>query len=138
LPAIFPVIAATPAMPACTIPSGFADRLPPRLRAGRLQAIAAEDHYLRVHTDLGSDLVLMRIGDAATLLESLPGARVHRSWWVARDAVTGSRSTNGNIMLELACGLDVPVSRAAKRDLAADGWFEGVRTAGGGRPEKMS
>ena len=138
LPVISPAAAAMSAMPACTMPSAFADRLPLRLRAGRLQAIAAEDHYLRVHTDLGSDLVLMRIGDAAALLETLPGARVHRSWWVARGAVTGSRSTNGNIMLELAGGLEVPVSRSAKRDLAADGWFEGMRAAAGGRPAQMS
>lgn len=128
--ALSPAPGATSAGPACTMPPAFADRLPPRLRAGRLQAIAAEDHYLRVHTDLGSDLVLMRIGDAAALLETLPGARVHRSWWVARDAVKGSRSTNGNIMLELAGGLEVPVSRSAKRDLAADGWFECVPKRG--------
>jgi DNA-binding LytR/AlgR family response regulator len=126
-PALSPATAIMSAVPACTMPPAFADRLPPRLRAGRLQAIAAEDHYLRVHTDLGNDLVLMRIGDAAALLATLPGARVHRSWWVARDAVTGSRSTNGNIMLELAGGLEVPVSRSAKRDLAADGWFEAAR-----------
>lgn len=124
---LLPATAVMSAVPARTMPPAFADRLPPRLRAGRLQAIAAEDHYLRVHTDLGNDLVLMRIGDAAALLETLPGARVHRSWWVARDAVTGSRSTNGNIMLELAGGLEVPVSRSAKRDLAADGWFEAAR-----------
>lgn len=122
-PALSPAIPAMPAVPSWAMPAAFAERLPPRLRAGKLQAIAAEDHYLRVHTDLGNDLVLMRIGDAAALLETLPGARVHRSWWVARDAVTGSRSTNGNIMLELAGGLEVPVSRSAKRDLAADGWF---------------
>jgi DNA-binding LytR/AlgR family response regulator len=137
-PALSPATAVISAVPACTMPPAFADRLPPRLRAGRLQAIAAEDHYLRVHTDLGNDLVLMRIGDAAALLEPLPGARVHRSWWVARDAVTGSRSTNGNIMLELAGGLEVPVSRSAKRDLAADGWFEGVLAGGSNRPVQSS
>lgn len=109
--------------PVATMPPAFAERLPLKLRAGRLRAIAAEDHYLRVHTDLGSDLVLMRMADAAALLAGVAGARVHRSWWVAKDAVTGSRSRNGDVTLELAGGLEVPVSRAAKGVLAAAGWF---------------
>lgn len=109
--------------PPAAMPSAFAERLPLKLRAGRLWAIEAEDHYLRVHTDLGSDLVLMRMADAAALLEALPGARVHRSWWVAKDAVTGSRSRNGDVVLEVEGGLEVPVSRGAKARLAAAGWF---------------
>lgn len=134
LPLRAPVVATIQAKPPDGMPPAFADRLPPKLRAGRLRAVEADDHYLRVHTDLGSDLVLMRIGDAAALLESLPGARVHRSWWVARDAVTGSRNINGNILLELAGGLAVPVSRTARRELAADGWFDDARASGSGRP----
>ncbi len=93
-------------------------------------AIATEDQYLRAHTNLGSDLVVMRIDDAAILLEALPGARVHRSWRFARDTTTGSRSTNRNTMLEVTDDVEVQVSCAAKRDLAADGWFETARYGG--------
>ncbi|MEY2882649.1 MAG: hypothetical protein RL490_373, partial [Pseudomonadota bacterium] len=105
------------------IPAALAERLPPRIASGRLRALQAEDHYLRVHTDLGDDLVLMRMADAVALLDRLPGARVHRSWWVARTAVTGSSSRDGRTQLQLQGGLAVPVSRTARPTLAAEGWF---------------
>lgn len=99
---------------AATMPAAFADRLPLKIRGGRLHAICAQDHYLMVHTDIGSDLVLMRMADAVALLAGVPGARVHRSWWVARAAVIGGRTRNGNPVLLVAGGLEVPVSRGAR------------------------
>ena len=104
-------------------PPRFLDRLPLRLRHARLLAIEAEDHYLRVHTDAGSDLVLLRMVDAIAELDGLAGARTHRSWWVARDAVVNVASGGGRTTLTLAGGLAVPVSRGARPDLAAQGWF---------------
>ena len=105
------------------LPTGLAERLPPRLGGGRLIALEAEDHYLRIHTDLGSDIILMRMVDAVALLSTVPGARVHRSWWVARGAVEGSSSIDGRSTLRLATGLAVPVSRSMRPGLAAQGWF---------------
>ncbi|PZN92887.1 MAG: hypothetical protein DCF31_14615 [Alphaproteobacteria bacterium] len=105
------------------LPAGLAERLPPRLGTGRLIALEAEDHYLRIHTDLGSDIILMRMVDAVALLDLVPGARVHRSWWVARSAVEGSSSLDGRTTLRLATGLVVPVSRSMRPSLAAAGWF---------------
>jgi len=105
------------------LPTGLADRLPPRLGTGRLIALEAEDHYLRIHSDLGRDIISMRMVDAVTLLDTTPGARVHRSWWVARKAVEGSSSIDGRAMLRLATGLAVPVSRLTRPALAAQGWF---------------
>ncbi len=101
-------------------PLRFMERLPLRLRGSRLVAIEAEDHYLRVHTDAGSDLILMRMSDAIAELGEVRGARTHRSWWVARDAVLASDSRT---MLKLTGGLDVPVSRNSRAALVADGWF---------------
>jgi hypothetical protein len=120
-----PVPVETPlAVPAPgAMPAAFADRLPPRLQAGRLIALAAEDHYLRVYTDLGNDLVLMRMADAAALLAEVDGARVHRSWWVARAAVEAVERAGERIMLRLPGGLVAPVSRAQKAELAARGWL---------------
>ena len=73
----------------------FLDRLPPKLRGGELYAVSAEDHYLRLHTSKGSDLILMRLSDAVSELEGLEGAQTHRSWWVARSAVRGARPGDG-------------------------------------------
>lgn len=118
----------SPPAPA-TMPAVLAERLPPRLRAGRLLALAAEDHYLRVHTDLGDDLVLMRMADAVAMLAETPGARVHRSWWVARAAITGSRREGDRLFLTLETGITAPVSRAERARLAAAGWLPETRPA---------
>jgi hypothetical protein len=95
----------------------FLARIPATL-GGRLLALEMEDHYLRIHTDRGSDLILLRIGDAVAELDGVDGWRVHRSWWVAADAVTAARrDKGGRTTLTLANGLVVPVSRRAAGDL---------------------
>ncbi|MFH6781739.1 MULTISPECIES: LytTR family DNA-binding domain-containing protein [Methylobacterium] len=105
--------AAPPPPPPVSPPtaSGLLDRLPPQL--GRdVVALQMEDHYVRVHTRAGSALVLMPLRQAVRALEPLPGLIVHRSWWVAREAVTGCRRDGRNLRLVLANGLVVPVARA--------------------------
>lgn len=104
-------------------PARFLDRLPPRLRGARLIAVQSEDHYLRLHTDRGSDLILMRLADALSELEGLEGAQTHRSWWVARDAVRDVARGDGRATLTLDGGLSVPVSRRHARALRAAGWY---------------
>jgi hypothetical protein len=99
------------------------DRLPPRLRGAELIALEAEDHYLRLHTTAGSDLVLMRLADAVAEAEGLAGAQTHRSWWVARDAVLEARRADGRAVLRLKGGLEAPVSRTYVPALKAAGWF---------------
>ena len=113
----------THAGPAGASPPRFLERLPFKLKGAAIRAVEAEDHYLRVHTDRGSDLILMRLSDAVAELEGLEGAQVHRSWWVARDAVTGARRGDGRATLEVAGGLTVPVSRRYARALREAGWF---------------
>ncbi|MCS6626437.1 LytTR family transcriptional regulator DNA-binding domain-containing protein [Roseibacterium beibuensis] len=104
-------------------PARFLDRLPPRLRGATLHAVQAEDHYLRLHTDRGSDLILMRLSDAVAELEGLEGARTHRSWWVAREAVRGVSRGDGRASLTLEGGVVAPVSRRYARALREAGWY---------------
>jgi hypothetical protein len=104
-------------------PPRFLERLPPRLRGAVIHAVQAEDHYLRIHTDRGSDLILMRLSDAVAELEGLEGARTHRSWWVARDAVQDVKRGDGRATLTLEGGLTVPVSRRHARALREAGWY---------------
>lgn len=103
-------------------PVPIAEKLPPRLRGARLIAMSAEDHYLRIHTEAGSDLVLMRLSDASALLPDGAGARVHRGWWVAKSAVEGRTRLSGKLTLTLTGGLTVPVSRAMQATLREQGW----------------
>ncbi|MBI3439753.1 MAG: LytTR family transcriptional regulator DNA-binding domain-containing protein [Proteobacteria bacterium] len=101
----------------------FLERLPPKLKGAALYAVSAEDHYLRVHTSKGSDLILMRMSDAVAELEGLEGAQTHRSWWVARDAVEGTRRDGDRLTLILKGGAEAPVSRPNIRPLREAGWY---------------
>jgi len=104
-------------------PARFPDRLPPKLKGAAIRAVVSEDHYLRVHTDRGSDLILMRLSDALAELEGLEGAQTHRSWWVARDAVRDVRRGDGRAVLTLDCGIEAPVSRRYAKALRDAGWW---------------
>ena len=117
---VAPLAGRAPAPPA---KSPFRDRLPPRLREAELYAVEAEDHYLRVHTDRGSDLILLRLADAVGELASINGAQTHRSWWVARDAVQAVKRHDGRATLTLKGGLEAPVSRAHAAALRQRGWL---------------
>lgn len=118
---------------AATLPAGgdvapadrarFLDRLPPKLRGADLFAVQAEDHYLRLHTSRGSDLILFRLADALAELEGLEGAQTHRSWWVARDAVLDAKRGDGRGSLVLKGGAEAPVSRTYAPALREAGWF---------------
>jgi DNA-binding LytR/AlgR family response regulator len=101
----------------------FLARLPVRLRGAVLWALEAEDHYLRVHTSRGDDLILMRLSDAIGELEGLEGAQTHRSWWVARIAVTDVKRGDGRATITLPDGTEAPVSRTFARTLRETGWF---------------
>lgn len=115
--------AETHAAPAGGAPPRFLERLPPKLRGAEIFAVEAEDHYLRLHTSKGQDLILMRLSDAVAELEGLEGAQVHRSWWVAKAAVADARRGDGRATLTLTDGAQVPVSRAYAKALRASGWI---------------
>ena len=109
-----------PALP--ELPALLSEKLPQRLRGARLIAIEAEDHYLRIHTDGGSDLVLMRMSDACALIDDAAGMRVHRSWWVAKAAVEGQARAGSRVELAVKGGLMVPVSRALHGAMRDPAW----------------
>ena len=91
-------------------PPEFVARLPAALRRDIL-ALEAEDHYVRVHTLHGSALILMRLADAAALIDSRLGLRVHRSWWVAKNGVRALERTSGRAIVRLVDDTAVPISR---------------------------
>lgn len=115
----------TPVEPVATLaasPSSFAARLPPGF--GPLRALGGEDHYVRAYDDAGSALILIRLRDAiAELGGSIAGEQVHRSWWVARDAVAARKNDGRTTRLVLVNGLEVPVSRERVAELKSAVWF---------------
>lgn len=109
------VLGARPAAATAPVPKTadpvLLDRLP-RPQRGRLLHIAVSDHYVDVTTDRGTTLVLMRLSDAIRETSPVAGLQVHRSHWVALDAVRRSLRQSGKPMLELENGTLVPVSRS--------------------------
>ena len=118
----------TPPPPAAAVPepsddAAFRRRLTAKRREARIYAVEAEDHYLRVHTDAGEELVTARFADALADLARAKGFQTHRSWWVAADAIEGVRWQKGRGEARLANGLTVPVSRSNAPALKQAGWF---------------
>lgn len=100
----------------------FRLRLSAKRRSARLIAIEAEDHYVRVHTDGGSELLSMRFSEAVEELALAQGYRLHRSWWVAADAIEQVRWKRGIGEARLAGGIVAPVSRSFAGALKEAGW----------------
>ena len=94
-----------------TAPPALLDRLPLDKR-GALVSLSVEDHYVRVRTTRGEAMVLMRLGDAIREAAPVAGLRVHRSHWVARDAVRAVRREGDRAVLQMTAGGDIPASRS--------------------------
>ncbi|EGF92095.1 lytTr DNA-binding domain protein [Asticcacaulis biprosthecium C19] len=101
----------------------FRERLGFKYRHADILALSAEDHYLRVHTSAGETLILMRLYDAIRELDGIEGSQIHRSWWVAKDAVADVRRNDGRVALALKNGVAAPVSRSYAKALKGDGWL---------------
>ena len=90
--------------------------------AGRkLVRLQSADHYVEVHTETGSRLLLMRLGDATEMLSGSFGGQVHRSHWVNFAEVHGVVKRNRKIWLRMSDGTEVPVSRSYRPGLRAAG-----------------
>lgn len=110
-----------PPLPAAE--AAFRRRLSAKRRPARLIAVEAHDHYLRVHTDAGAELLTLRFSDALAELAGAHGYRVHRSWWVAADAVEAVQWRRGSGEARLAGDLVAPVSRTYAPILREAGWI---------------
>lgn len=104
----------------------LAQQPPAMLRQSRLpataeiRAITAEEHYVRIYSDEGVDLVRYRFSDALEELAGVAGGmQVHRSWWVRIDRATRWHARGRLIELELEQGLRVPISFAFREAVLA-------------------
>ncbi len=96
-----------------------ADTEPPRLlerlpadKRGALVALSVEDHYVRIRTTKGEDMVLLRLSDAMRETGDTHGDQVHRSHWIAWDHVGSARREGDRAILTMRGGFEIPVSRA--------------------------
>lgn len=98
------------------LPDEITKRMPFGLRGERILALSSEDHYLRVHTSRGEALILMALSHAVPLMAD--GFLVHRSHWIAREAIKSASS----ISVQLVTGLSLPISRHRAKEFRA--WLD--------------
>lgn len=110
-------------------PASILTRLPFDKRAA-LVALCVEDHYVRVHTLKGEEMLLMRLSDAMREVGDTQGAQVHRSHWAAFDQVKAVRREGDRAILTMSTGLELPVSRANLPKIKAAGLLPAIKKAG--------
>jgi len=96
------------------------ERLPPTVR-GKLAYMSMQDHYVDVHTDRGSALILLRLADAMRETVPTAGLQIHRSHWVALEAVQSTQRKEGKLFVKMNDGTLLPVSRSFMASVRAAG-----------------
>ncbi len=104
-----------------TIP--LMSKLPQKIQAP-LICIECQDHYLKIYTQKGHYLLLMRFKDALKELSHYPGIQTHRSWWVANEAVESTIKENRRYFLKLKNNLLAPVSKSFQASVKAASLLE--------------
>ena len=100
-----------PAIAETDAPPPILDRVPLPQR-GALWALVVEDHYVEVLTARGKALVLIRLSDAIRETGAVRGLQIHRSHWVALDAVRRIVREDGKPAVELPDGRRLGISRS--------------------------
>lgn len=108
------------------------DRLAHNKR-GPLVSLHAEDHYVRVETTKGSELILIHLADPIELAHPTQGTRIHRSHWVVNTQVTDYIKEGDVWSVILSNGQSAPISRGYRNDaiqaglIPARGQYQGIK-----------
>jgi hypothetical protein len=89
--------------------------------SGPILALQSEDHYVRVHGENTSELIHIRLRDAIAEMVGVDGYQVHRSWWIARDAVASAEPSGRSWAITLKNGAIAPVARDSVERLQSEG-----------------
>lgn len=113
---------APPPLPTEPPEPAFLDRMVKPI-GRQVWAIKAEQHYIRIFTAEGDELILYRFGDALRELSDHEGLQVHRSFWVAKPAIQDIAKDGNSLEIRMHNGETVPVSRSFKARLKEEGWL---------------
>ena len=80
--------------------------------AKTILSLSAQDHYVEVVTELGSELCLIRLTDAIAETSPIDGFQIHRSHWVSRKAIERFENTGGAARVTLTNGTTLKVSQS--------------------------
>lgn len=90
----------------------FMTLVPEKHQHEQVVAVKAEQHYVRVYTRLGDDLIHERFRSVVSEYEHFGGVQVHRSFAIHPDFIQGIMFENGQATIALVNGLSIPVSRS--------------------------
>ncbi len=101
----------------------FLQRIP-NLETDEVLALHAEEHYVRVYSTHGAELIHYRFGDAVKEMPADLGLQVHRSWWVAGNAVQSAKRGARRWQLDIGIESTVPVSDSFVQAVRERGWLK--------------
>lgn len=110
--------AAPPPAPEATETPGLLLACQPPIR-GDLLAAEAQEHYVKLKATEQGGMALYRFGDAVRELGRFSGMQIHRSHWVADEAVEAVIGKRGSLKIEITGGEVIPVSRRYELEVEA-------------------
>jgi hypothetical protein len=92
------------------------ERLEKYSDARQILALCAQDHYVEVITEMGSELCLIRFNDA--IAEAVPevGIQVHRSHWVAKSGIKIAELKGASPQVRLINGKTLNISQSRLKE----------------------
>lgn len=93
------------------------------LPATPVMSVEAQDHYLEIVTESRTHLVRATMREALSRLDPARGMQVHRSWWVAQEAVVRAERRGRDHVLILRDGRVAPIARGRTERLKDAGWL---------------
>ncbi len=114
-----------PSAPVEAVPEVPQPRLARRVElapGARIVRLTAEGHFVDIHSDDGQvQRIRLRFADAVDEMEGVLGYCVHRSHWVAVEAIASRERESGRDFVRLQDGSRVPVGRKYKPQLVEEG-----------------
>ena len=86
--------------------------------------VTVQDHYVEVWVSDGVPHRLrMRFSDAVNEMDDADGFCVHRSHWIARDALTGAVKVGAKEFAVLTTGERIPISKTYRASVVSAGFL---------------
>lgn len=93
----------------------------PDIARGPVLRMEARNHFVHVVTADETYAIRLRFADAVDEMDSVPGLCTHRSHWVRLDSVVAAERAGTRLVLCIADGARVPVSRGYRDRVEAAG-----------------
>ncbi len=88
-----------------------------RLPLERVQTLRGQEHFVLVSTDRGQRKVRARLGDLVSQTEAGDGVLAHRSYWIARHAISGFEHEGGTDVIVTRSGERLKVARTRQEEV---------------------